>query len=362
MRIAAFFVACLLLAITGCAGRHGEMSMSLADSIDQMVAKAFPDPLAPGCAVLVRMDGNTIVSRGYGLANLETGELNTPETNFRLASITKQFTAAAVLRLVEQRKVALEYSMPDIFPGFPEYGAAIQVRHLLGHTSGLPDYEDLMDKSSTEQIRDAGVLAILGKQAKGDFPPGEKYAYSNSGYATLAMTVEARAEKPFADYLAEEFFVPLGMTDSVAFEDGKSVVARRAHGHRREEVGPWFRADQSTTSAVLGDGGVYTSVTGYGKWADAWFDGKVLTPAHQALAWTPGTLNDGSRTDYGFGWRVEDVDGIARVHHTGSTTGFNNCARLVPSRRLCVVILSNRNGPEPEKLARAIEELALAEK
>lgn len=331
----------------------------IAMRVDRMVTEAFPDADAPGCVVLVRVGGETIFSRGYGRANLETGEPNTPQTHFRLASVSKQFTASATLRLVEQGHLRLDESLADIFPDFPAYGRAITVRHLLNHTSGLRAYEGLMPRDTTVPILDAGVLELLKAQDSGIFAPGEQYSYSNSGYAVLAMIVEARSGKRFADFLHDEFFVPLGMTGTVAFERGRSEVPNRAYGYRRNDDGSWRFADQSMTSSVLGDGGIYCSAENYARWADALLDGRVLRQDLHRLAWTRSTTNDGSPIGYGFGWYLEEVDGIPRVFHTGSTTGFNNSARLVPSHRVCVVFLSNRTGPEPAALAAEIERLVL---
>lgn len=332
---------------------------TLASEIDRLIAEAYPDPAAPGCAVLVRLGGQTLVAKGYGTAHLETGEPNTPATHFRLASVSKQFTAAAILRLADQGKLRLDESLVDVFPDFPEYGRAITIRHLLGHTSGLRGYEGLMPRDTTVPILDDGVLEIMREQDSGNFAPGTQYSYSNSGYAVLARIVEERSGRRFADFLREQFFAALGMDGTVAFEQGRSEVPRRAYGYRRNDDGSWRFADQSMTSSVLGDGGVYCSVENYAKWADAWMDARLLSPAAHELAWTPGRLVDGTVTEYGLGWRIETVDGIKRVHHTGSTSGFNNCARLVPEKRLLVIILSNRTGEEPAALGPRIEEMVL---
>ncbi len=360
-------LAAVMLVFTACAGRaervpemNHDTKHALAAEIDRLVTEAFPDPTAPGCAVLVRVDGETILAKGYGVRHLESGEPIAPDTNFRLASVSKQFTASAILRLRDQGKLRLDETLVDVFPDFPGYGRAITIRHLLNHTGGVRGYEGLMPRDTTVPILDAGVFEILAAQDSGNFAPGTAYSYSNSGYALLAMIVEARSGQRFADFLRDEFFVPLGMMDTVAFENGRSEVPRRAYGYRRNADGSWRFSDQSMTSSVLGDGGIYSSVEDYAKWADAWLAGSVLLPDSRRLAWTRGLLDDGTATQYGLGWMIdENDDGLRRVYHTGSTSGFNNCARLVPDRRLCVVILSNRVGPEPEELTARIEELVL---
>lgn len=349
------------LAMIGCATGESKMAPSnkLPDQIDALVSAAFPDANAPGCSVLVRRNGETIFAKAYGLASLDTKMPNTPETNFRLASMTKQFTAAATMRLVEKKKLRLDEALTDIFPGFPDYGKKITVRHILNHTSGLKSYEKLMPADAKDQILDAGVLEMMMHQTEGDFEPGAKYEYSNTGYAMLAMIVEKRSGMRFADFLQEQFFGPFHMDGTVAHEEGRDTVPTRAFGYVRNDDGSYKFADQSTTSAVLGDGGVYTSVTNYAKWADAWFDGRVLNDASREQAWTPATLNDASHTKYGFGWNIEEIDGVREVNHTGSTTGFNNCGRIFPPLHLCVVILSNCEGNDPKELGPKIEKLVI---
>lgn len=341
------------------AGGNSEV-VTLKQEIESLVAGAYPETTAPGCAVIARVDGKTIVAGGFGVANLETGEPNSPETNFRIASMTKQFTAAAILRLVDEGKLSLNDTLADVFPQFPPYARGITVRHLLIHTSGLPDYEDLMATGTTEQILDAGVLDLLASQTSPTAPAGKAYNYSNSGYAVLARIVEEKSGKSFAALLRDAFFVPFGMEGTVAYEKGKSEVVRRAYGYRRNKEGTFELADQSPTSAVLGDGGIYTSVNDYAKWADAWFEGKVLKPDRQAAAWTRGTLDDDSVTTHGCGWEIVETTGPKRVQHTGGTTGFNTMGVLVPTERICVAIFSNRNGNEPKTLVPQIVELILA--
>jgi CubicO group peptidase (beta-lactamase class C family) len=359
-------IAAAFLLLTACAG-HSKRTptmdpaakQNLTTQIDQLITAAFPDTDAPGCAVLVRVDGETIFARGYGVRSLDTREPIRPDTNFRLASVSKQFTAAAILRLRDQGKLRLDQTLTDIFPDFPEYGRAITIRHLLGHTSGVRGYEGLMPDDTTVPILDAGVLEIMKAQDSGTFAPGDQYSYSNSGYALLAMIVEARSGRRYADFLRDEFFVPLGMSGTVAFEDGRSTVPRRAYGYRRNDDGTYRFSDQSMSSSVLGDGGIYSSVEDYAKWADAWLAGSILSAGSHHGAWTSGVLASSTATNYGMGWSVEEVDGITRIFHTGSTSGFNNCARLVPARHLVVVILSNRVGPEPAELAERIETMVV---
>src|SRR5215469_1406110 len=215
---------------------------------------------SPGLAVLVIKDGATVFKRGYGLADLRTGKQIGSDTDFRLASFTKQFTATAIMLLAHDGKLSYDDPLARFFPDFPAYGREITVRQLLTHTSGLPDYEELWEKKFPDtspdripQIRDAEVLKLLKGQPVGMFPPGSKWHYSNSGYAVLAMIVERVSGMPFSDFLKQNIFDPLSMHNTVAFVNGRNQVPHRSYGYRKDRE-HWVFSDQSPTSAVLGDG------------------------------------------------------------------------------------------------------------
>src|SRR5882762_2511730 len=201
-----------------------------AAAIDSLFAK-FVSAHDPGCAVLVIKDGQPVLRKGYGVADLRTLQKIGPETNFRLASLTKQFTAMAVMLLVHDGKLHYEERLTDVFPDFPAYGKAITIGQLLNHTSGLIDYEDIMSKQyagisddKIPQIRDVGVLDLLKHETGTKFTPGSRWAYSNSGYVVLAMVVEKRAGMKFGDFLRQRIFLPLRMTGTIAYEKGRNEV------------------------------------------------------------------------------------------------------------------------------------------
>src|SRR3984893_14680740 len=186
---------------------------------------------APGAAVLVIRDGRIAFLREYGVTDLRTLNKINAQTNFRLASSTKQFTATAVMLLVRDGKLHYDDHLTDIFPEFPAYGKPITVRNLLNHTSGLRAYEDLMPRPRARtpsekipQIHDAGVLRLLEQQTSGKFPAGTRWDYSNSGYAVLAMMVEKVSGEPFGQFLEERIFTPLDMANTLAYEKGKNEV------------------------------------------------------------------------------------------------------------------------------------------
>jgi CubicO group peptidase (beta-lactamase class C family) len=300
----------------------------------------------PGAAVLVLRDGQPIVRAGYGLADVETNTPATPETNYRLASVTKQFTAASILLLAEEGRLKLDDRVRTWLPSLPEAAEMVMIRHLLTHTSGLIDYEDVIPENFTAQLHDTNVLRLLETQDRTYFHPGTGYRYSNSGYALLALIVERASGKTFATFLRERIFQPLGMNNSVAYEEGISTVNNRAFGYT-EKAGRWIRTDQNQTSAVLGDGGIYSSIDDLAKWDAALYDGRLLRPSSLLAAFTPATHTDDPQIEYGYGWRITGET----LWHSGETVGFRNVILRYPKRHMTVVVLTNRNEPEPYQLA-----------
>src|SRR5580692_3182365 len=356
---------------------------------------------APGAAVLVVRNGKAVFRRGYGVTDLRTMHPIDAGTNFRLASFTKQFTAACIMLLARDGKLHYDDHLTDFFPEFPAYGKTITVRNLLNHTSGIEDYGELLMKQypntppeEVPQILDAGVLKLLEQQSSGEFPAGSKWEYSNSGYAVLAMIVEKVSGKPFGQFLHERIFAPLKMTNTLAYEKGKNEVPHRAYGHTRQDETEtdetkknakkdetkkdeakkgaaktdefWRETDQSPTSAVLGDGGIYSSLDDLAKWDRALRDHTLLSAAEMQPALTPveptagpSKFPDGSTVSYGFGWFLDPYRGHKRMWHGGSTIGFRTTIERFPDDALTIIILANRADLNPEDLALKVADLYL---
>jgi CubicO group peptidase (beta-lactamase class C family) len=298
-----------------------------------------------------------VVRRGYGRSDLEAGVEAGPATDYRLASVSKQFTAAAVLLLAEDGKLSIDDPARKWLPELPAAADAITLRHLLTHTSGLVDYEDLMGDDWQGQIRDAGVLELLSKENRLYFPPGTAYRYSNSAYALLSLVVERASGMAYPDFLQARIFGPLGMRDTLAYVAGGREPPHRAWGYTQADdgaskQGAWTRTDQSTTSAVLGDGGIYSSIDDLARWDAALYDDRLLSDASRKLAFSPQVEVTGEpyEAQYGFGWRITG----GTLWHSGETVGFRNVIVRWPAHRLTVVLLSNRNDPEPYRTALAI--------
>ncbi|MBS0380568.1 MAG: beta-lactamase family protein [Proteobacteria bacterium] len=300
----------------------------------------------PGAAVAVLRDGRVLFSGAYGQADLEQATPVTATTDFRLASMTKQFTAAAVLLLVQEGRLGLDDPVHRFLPRLPPATAAVTVRQLLTHTAGLIDYEDLIPTGTTAPLHDIDVLHLLEKEDRTYFAPGSAYRYSDSGYALLSLIVARVSGGDFATFLRQRIFLPLGMRASLAFEAGISSVPERAYGYSREGE-RWVRTDQSLTSAVLGDGGVYSSVTDLALWDEALYGDRLLSAQSRQLAFAALTPTDDPNVAYGFGWRITGET----VWHSGETIGFRNVIVRWPAHHFTVIILTNRNDPEPYTLA-----------
>ena len=364
-------IAMLLLSWIAMGNLVAARDRDLAEEIDAIFRSAgLGANDAPGAAVLVIKDGRAVFRRGYGVADLRTRSPIDARTDFRLASVTKQFTAMSVMLLVHDGKLRYDECLTDVFPDFPPYGKAITIRNLLNHTSGLLDYEDLMQPAGPTdpaliQIKDAGVLELLGQQKTIKFTPGSSWAYSNSGYAVLAMIVEKVSGQPFGDFLHDRIFAPLKMDQTVAYQRGKSEVTHRAFGYTTEK-GVWQETDQSSTSAVLGDGGIYSSLDDLAKWDRALRLHTVLSEDEMRPALTPVKVADGDVQEpsgtpaaYGFGWFLNPYKGHRRMWHYGETVGFRTTIQRFPDDGLTIIVLANRADLVPQELALRVADLYL---
>jgi CubicO group peptidase (beta-lactamase class C family) len=305
----------------------------------------------PGASVLVLHEGVPVFRRAYGLSDLERRIAATGETNYRLASLSKQFTSAAVLLLAQEGRIELDTAVHKWLPGLPNAARTVTVRHLLTHTAGLIDYEDLVPEGRTAQLHDADVLELLQSEDRTYFVPGTRYRYSNSGYALLALMVAAASDMDFSAMLSARIFGPLGMRHTVAYQEGITRVVNRAYGYSAKQQS-WLRTDQDLTSAVLGDGGIYSSIDDLEQWDAALYDHRLLDAESLRLAFAPAVPTDHPATHYGYGWRITGDT----VWHSGETIGFRNVIVRYPARRFTVVVLTNRNDPEPYLTALAIAE------
>ncbi len=315
---------------------------SVANPAIDALFKDFSEANSPGAGVMVIRDGKPIFAKGYGLADIEDQIPCRTNTDFRLASVTKQFTAMAVLILADKKKLSLDENLSAFFPEFPAYGTNITVRHLLTHTSGLIDYEDIIPKGTEIAVLDRDVLRLLMKEDKTYFPPGTKFKYSNSAFSLLSLIVEVRSGMPFAQFLKQNIFGPLKMDHTLAYEQGLSTVPNRAFGYSHKD-GSWQRTDQSLTSSVLGDGGIYSSVADLFYWDQGLYAHKLISSKLQEEAFTSHVETNEGGVGYGFGWFICSYRGLKEIWHSGNSIGFTTRIVRYPERKFTVIILTNRN-------------------
>ena len=308
----------------------------------------------PGASLLILKDGKVLVRESRGFADLEASRAAASDTNYRLASVSKQFTAMSIMLLVQDGVLSLDEPVHDWLPSLPRATRAVTLRQLLSHRSGVVDYEDFV-ADDAPQVRDADVLRILEGHDRTLFEPGGSYQYSNSGYALLALVVERASKKDYPGFLRERIFEPLGMKATLARVDEGPAVANRAYGYRLED-GAWVRRDQSSTSAVLGDGGIYSSVDDLAKWDAALYDERLLKDGLRQELFARQGATDDPQIDYGLGWRLTGDT----VWHSGESMGFRNVLIRDPKRRTTVILLTNRDDPEPYASVRPLLDCELA--
>lgn len=312
----------------------------------------------PGAALAIVKDGKIIFSKSFGLGNLDPQQPVTLNTNFRLASVSKQFTAVAILQLIEKNKLSLETKLNDCFPEIPDYGRNITLLQLLDHTSGILDYDDVIDETDkTKQLSDADVLKACTNFKETYFKPGTAYRYSNTAYVLLGLIVEKYSGLSFPDYLEKFIFKPLKMKTSIAYVKGTNSIKNRAFGHSKSN-GQWILKDQSSTSATLGDGGIYSNINDLLKWNKALNSPKILSAETWNKVFSAQKLNDGTPIKYGLGWHLKDSpNGKAVTYHTGSTTSFRNIIYRIPEEKLTLILLTNRNTPVENNMVSIAERI-----
>ena len=319
--------------------------------------REYDRPDSPGASVIVIKDGKVLFKKSYGSANLEDRIPSTTSTNYRLASVTKQFTAMAIMILAEQKKLSYENLLTDLFPEFPDYGKGITVRQILNHTSGLLAYEDLIPPGTTTPLTDQDVLNYMKQQDHTYFVPGSQFRYSNTGYVLLGLIVEKASGKSFPEFLRQNIFAPLGMNHTVLYHRNDHSDVRRAYGYSKDG-NSFLRTDQSLTSSTRGDGTVYSSVEDLYKWDQALYTTRLVSDETLRQAFTAAVAVD-ETTGYGFGWFVASKRGMRMIWHSGNTIGFTLLIHRFPDQKFSVIVQSNRNDDQLSDLVDKIEELYL---
>lgn len=337
-------LAALLLA--GC-DRAPAAGSSPSEQTDALFAP-LTEGVQPGAAVMVIENGEIVHRAGYGYANLEEGTPIDADTAFRLASVSKQFTAMAVMLLAEEGRLGYDDPVSRYLPQLSPY-PGVTVRHLMTHTGGLPEYYDVID-TSAGMPSNADALALLATMSGTAFVPGERYEYSNPGYDMLASLVAEVAGEEFPAFMRERVFAPLGMRGTLVHDHTRPDVPHRAIGYAPDDKGAGYVPDDDDPlNGIVGSGGVYATLNDLYRWDQALYGETLVSRAAVEEAFTRARLNDGRLIDYGFGWRVEEHEGHRRVRHGGSWVGFRTHIARCPQEGFTVIILSNRADMNPEE-------------
>ena len=293
----------------------------------------------PGFALAIEKNGSILYRNAAGLADIDTHTPLDSLTNFRMASVTKQFTAMAILLLEKDGTLSVEDPIGRWLPELPTgLGSHILIRHLLTHSSGLLDYESLIPPNQTTQVLDADVLRLLSQHDSTYFTPGSRFQYSNSGYCLLALIIEHASHKTYPQFIHDRIFAPLHMDNSTIYEAGRPIP-HRAMGYARDSTGQIIPSDQSITSATKGDGGVYTSLSDYAKWINALQQNKLLRLA-DIIRRLRFPIDQKPGSFYAAGW-FESTGSPLLLFHSGSTCGFANFVIQLPGDNWSIVYFSN---------------------
>lgn len=294
-----------------------------------------------GLSVAVARGDDIVIERGFGVADLEWNQPVDASTVFGIGSITKQFTAASIMKLVEEGKLGLEDPLSQFLPEFETGGHTVTIRQLLNHTSGIPEYATLeyWQKTSRLDLSQGEVINLITGVPL-DFEPGTSWRYSNTNYRLLGMVIEKLRKRPLGDVLRDEFFTPLGLNHTHAWSD--AIIPHRAEGY-------WFDVDAQTlvngdtmgSAGAGGQGGLLSTAGDLIRWQIALTNGRAVSPGvFQQMITSTAKIGHGE-TEYGFGLIIEQVQGVRRIQHTGGTTGFNGTLTWLPDVGLRIALLSN---------------------
>ena len=317
---------------------------SLAKQFDTWLGGHFK-PNEPGISVIVVRDGKAVFRNGYGMANVELGVPIKPEMVFRLGSITKQFTAVAILMLMERGKLALTDRITKFIPKYPTHGHKITIEHLLTHTSGIKSYTDMPEfwKDMKEDKSVEEHIAFFKDQPM-DFKPGERWKYNNSGYFLLGAIIEKVSGQTYEAFLKQHIFDKLGMADT-HYDLPNKIIAGRVQGYGKNASNTIENAAYISMTRPYAAGSLASSVDDLAKWDAALYANKLLKQSTLKQAWTPLTLKSGKHTHYGYGWAILQDEGATFIEHGGGINGFLTHALRISEQRLYVAALANTMSP-----------------
>jgi CubicO group peptidase (beta-lactamase class C family) len=338
------FSVLILMSITLClsyaALSAGDMSTKrMVREIDEFIGDRIPAN-GPGASVLVVKEGNIILRKGYGMANLELGVPMRPEMVFRIGSITKQFTAAGILMLVEEGRVSLKDEITKYIPEYPNRGTKIRLHHLLNHTSGIKSYDDLHQfQANLKKDFKPDEFINIFKNKSLEFKPGEQFKYSNSGYFLLGLVIEKVSGKTYEKFVKDRIFEPLGMKNSY-YDDFSRIISNRAAGYQKTKNG-FINAEYFSQTWAYASGALLSTIDDLWTWTKELHSGQVISPKYLKLMLTPTKCKNGKVKNYGYGFWLNPLFGEKRVDHNGGIFGFLTYLLYLPKKDIFVSVLTN---------------------
>jgi CubicO group peptidase (beta-lactamase class C family) len=344
-RLLAVTAGMILLFVTPCASQEGASA-----KVDEYIKAEMQKQRIPGLSLAVIKDGQIILAKGYGLANVEHQVPVKPETIFQSGSVGKQFTATAVMILVEEGKIKLDDSISKYLDNTPKSWSGITVRHLLTHTAGMIMYPYQFglrnDYTEDELLKHAASIPLT-------FQPGEKWSYSNLGYFVLGIMISKLTGKFYGDFLKERIFKPLGMNTARVINEA-DIIPNRAAGYRLEKGELKNQEWVSPTLNSTADGSLYLTVLDMAKWDAALYGEKILKKSSLDQMWTAVKLNNGETYPYGFGWFPSETQGRRVIYHGGGWQGFTSFIGRYVDDKLTVVVFANLAQANSDKIARDV--------
>lgn len=330
------FVCCVVLSAAVIA--PGARASSVSEALDEAISPYFKHD-EPGAAIIVTKDGNIIFRKAFGLADLEHNIELQPDMTFRIGSLTKQFTAVAIMILAEDGKLAVTDDIHKFLPDYPTHGARITVENLLTHTSGIRNYT-AMPGFAKDRDRDLTVQQMIDlfKNEPLEFEPGTRFSYSNSGYFLLGAIIEQVSKKPYFSFIAERIFEPLGMTRT-AYEGYERSNAKQAEGYSGRN-----RVPAISMTRPYAAGALVSCVDDLAVWNAGFSSGKLLKPESWKQIFTSYKLKDGTDANYGYGWGIGKFKNRDAVFHSGGIDGFSSYAMWLPAENVYVALLKNSDG------------------
>jgi len=326
-----------VFSLPGCRASTGD-DRTASQQVDDLFAPLTVG-IQPGAAVMVIRDAEVVHEGHYGFADISKEKPITAATNFRLASVSKQFATMAIMILADDGLLQYEDPVSKYVPDLTPY-EGVTIRHLLQHTGGMPDYYDVIDTSDSIPTN-VDAAKLLGEMASPDFLPGERYEYSNPGYDMLGPVVEAASGIAFVEFVRERIFKPLKMHTSLVHDHTFPDIPNRAFGYDIES-GEFVLDDYDPLNGIVGSGGIYSNLNDMYRWDQSLYTNDIVSEESLRSAFIAGTTNSGESIDYGFGWRIEETRGLKHIRHSGSWVGFRTHILRIPELKFSVVILSNR--------------------